>query len=217
MSAVAASAAAPAAAEAGGDEVPPGRRERTKAANRAAILAAAREVFAELGFGAASVRDIVRRTELATGTFYNYFPDKDEVFRALLEESARDVRARLVAARASAATLERFVLDGFRAYFAAIAEDPTMTALFRRNAGTIRTMFDDPVLGAGVDELLVDLRAAVERGDLPPIDVEYAAAAMAGAGLEIGLRMVERDPVDVEAAARFAADLFLGGIARLAG
>ncbi len=193
-----------------------GRRAQAKAANREAILDAGRAVFVELGFGAATVRDIVRRTELATGTFYNYFPDKDAVFRALLEASARDVRARLLTARASAPTLERFVLDGFCAYFSAIAGDPTMTALFRRNAGTIRTMFDDPVLGAGVEELLVDLRAAVARGDLPPIDVEYAAAAMAGAGLEIGLRMVERDPVDVEAAARFAADLFLGGIARLA-
>jgi hypothetical protein len=40
---------------------PPGKREQTKAANRAAILTAAREVFADIGFGAASVRDIVRR------------------------------------------------------------------------------------------------------------------------------------------------------------
>ena len=53
-----------------------GKREATKAANRAAILAAARVVFADIGFGAASVRDIIRRTDLATGTFYNYFPDK---------------------------------------------------------------------------------------------------------------------------------------------
>ena len=37
-------------------EVPAGKREATKAANRAAILAAARVVFAELGYGASSVR-----------------------------------------------------------------------------------------------------------------------------------------------------------------
>src|SRR5439155_26452791 len=52
-----------------------GRREATKQANRPAILDAARDVFAQLGYGAATVRDIVRRTDLATGTFYNYFPD----------------------------------------------------------------------------------------------------------------------------------------------
>jgi AcrR family transcriptional regulator len=69
-----------------------GRREQTKQANRAAILAAARDVFAEIGYGAATVRDIVRGTDLATGTFYNYFPDKEAVFRALLDESVGEAR-----------------------------------------------------------------------------------------------------------------------------
>jgi len=38
---------------------------------------------------------------------------------------------------------------------------------------------------------------------------------MAGVALELGVRMAERSPADVEGAARFATDLFLGGIARL--
>ena len=40
-----------------------GRREQNKAENRTALLKAARAVFAEMGYGAASVRDIVRRTD----------------------------------------------------------------------------------------------------------------------------------------------------------
>jgi AcrR family transcriptional regulator len=71
-----------------------GKRDRTKAQNRAAILGAAREVFAELGYDAAGVRDITRRTDLASGTFYNYFPDKEAVFREVLDESAKEVRRR---------------------------------------------------------------------------------------------------------------------------
>ena len=71
---------------------PPGKRERTKQANRAAILEAARDVFAEIGYGAASIRDIVRRTDLATGTFYNYFPDKESVLAAVLDETAGEAR-----------------------------------------------------------------------------------------------------------------------------
>ncbi|MDX6656088.1 MAG: hypothetical protein QOH62_881, partial [Solirubrobacteraceae bacterium] len=47
-----------------------GKREQTKAANRTAILDAARVVFSQIGYGAATVRDIVRETDLATGTFY---------------------------------------------------------------------------------------------------------------------------------------------------
>ena len=82
-----------------GDPARASKRERNKAANRAAILQAGREVFVEIGFGAANVRDIIRRTDLAAGTFYNYFPDKESVFRALVEESAEEIRVRAREAR----------------------------------------------------------------------------------------------------------------------
>ena len=189
-----------------------GRREATKQANRAAILDAAREVFAELGYGAATVRDIVRRTDLATGTFYNYFPDKEAVFRALLDESAREVRARVRAARQEATSVEAFVRQGYRAYYQFLAEDPTSFAILRRNAGTIRALFDTPALGAGYEELETDLRMAIDQGLVPAHDTRYMAAAMVGAGFEIAVRMLESEPPDVDRAVDFATSLFLGGL-----
>jgi AcrR family transcriptional regulator len=199
-------------------EPEPGRRARTKAANRAAILEAARQVFAERGYDGSAVRHIVARTELAPGTFYNYFPDREAIFRALVEESIAGVRERLREARRDARDIEEFVGGAYHAYFAAMAADPVMFQLMRRNAGTIRAMLDDPVLAAGVGELLEDLEAAIERGELPPLDARYMARAMAGAGLEIAMEMFERDDAhdpDVEGAAAFATALFLGGIERM--
>lgn len=189
-----------------------GKRERNKAANRAAILDAAREVFAEIGYGASSIRDIVRRTGLASGTFYNYFPDKEAVLRAMAEEDSEGLRERIREGRASATNLEEFISRGFRGYFSYIAENESYFELTRRNAGTIRSLLDEPFLGAGVTELEIDLRAAIERGDLPAVDVEYMTAAMVGFAFEVGVQMVTREPVDVEDAVRFATELFLGGI-----
>jgi AcrR family transcriptional regulator len=191
------------------------RRELNKRRNREAILDAARSAFAELGYGSTAVRDIVRRTDLAPGTFYNYFPDKESIFLALVEESIASIRARLRAARQGASSLEEFVCDAYRAYFTGVAEDPAMFELLRRNAGTVRTMLDDPLLAAGVDELLEDLQSGIARGNLPPFDARYMARAMAGVGLEVGMEMLERRPPDVDGAARFACDLFLGGIERM--
>jgi AcrR family transcriptional regulator len=193
-----------------------GKRERTKAHNRGAILDAARDVYAELGYGAATVRDVVRRSGLAAGTFYNYFPDKESVLRALVEENAAVIRGRLREARARATTREQFVRDGYREYFAYVVEDRPTFELMRRNAETIRELIHQPALGAGVDDLLDDLRAAIASGLLPPLDADYMAAAMSGVGIEVGMRMVERHPPDVEAATQFATDLFLGAIERLA-
>jgi AcrR family transcriptional regulator len=192
-----------------------GRRERTKAANRAAILAAARRVFIDLGYGAASVRDIVRGTDLATGTFYNYFPDKESVLAALVDEIGVEARARVRAARMAATTLEDFVAAGFRAYFEFLVEDPETVALMRRNAGTIRTKFDEPALGAGIEELREDLDTAVRAGLIPPHDADLMAAAMVGAGVEVGLLMVERDPPDVERTVAFVTNVFLGAFERI--
>jgi len=192
-----------------------GRRAATKAANRAAIVAAARAVFAEMGYGGATVRDVVRRTALASGTFYNYFADKESLFRAVLEESAEEVRARVRTARRQATSLEEFVAAGYREYFGFLASDPEAFELMRRNSGTIRAMFDEPIFGAGVEELEADLRAAISAGIVPPLDAQYMAAAMVGAALEVGVTMVRREPPDVEGATRFATEVVLGGIERL--
>jgi len=187
-----------------------GKRERTKAANREAILAAAREVFSDIGYGAATVRDIVRGTDLASGTFYNYFPDKESVLRALVDEIAVEARARVRTARRAATTVEAFVADGFHAYLAFLAQDPSTVGLMRRNAGTIRTMFDEPALGAGIVELEADLRDAVRSRLLPAHGTELMAAAMVGSAIEGGLAMAAREPVDVASAAGFVTSVYVG-------
>lgn len=172
-------------------------------------------MFSQLGYGATSVRDIVRGTDLATGTFYNHFPDKESVLRALVDEMAVEARARVRAARAATTTLEGFVADGYRAYFEFLVEDPERVALMRRNAGTIRTMFDEPAVGASIDDLREDLEAAIAAGRIADHDADLMAAAMVGAGVEVGLRMVERDPLDVDRAVWLVTNVFLGAFERI--
>ncbi len=189
-----------------------GKREATKAANRAAILAAARVVFADIGFGAASVRDIIRRTDLATGTFYNYFPDKESVLREVLDETTIEIRVRVRAARLEAASVEDFVRNGFRAYFDYLADDREMLELMSRNAGTIRAMFDEPAVGAGVEELRLDLERGVADGILVAHDSELMAAAMVGAAVEVAIRLLNREPLDVEGPVELLTSVFAPGL-----
>jgi AcrR family transcriptional regulator len=66
------------------------RRSRTARAERrdprAALLEAAAEAFAELGFRDASVDEIARRAGYSKGAVYWHFAGKEELFFALLEE-----------------------------------------------------------------------------------------------------------------------------------
>ena len=82
-----------------GAEAAAARRREQKAHSRAKLLAAARKVFAEKGLGEATARDIVRESDLSTGTFYNHFRDKEQAFRAVLEELGEKGRAALQEAR----------------------------------------------------------------------------------------------------------------------
>jgi AcrR family transcriptional regulator len=64
--------------------------------NHARLLTAAREVFAERGFGA-TLDDIARHARLGTGTAYRHFPNKQaiaaEVLTDATEQIVKDARA----------------------------------------------------------------------------------------------------------------------------
>src|ERR1700739_2400573 len=94
------------------------RRQRIKQQNRQFILDGARRLFAGQGYDAVTVRDIIRTTPLAAGTFYNYFTSKEDVREALRAEIALAIRPRLAEGRAEANTPEEFLSAFFSAAFA---------------------------------------------------------------------------------------------------
>jgi AcrR family transcriptional regulator len=61
------------------------RWRRRKDARPQEILDAALAVFAEKGFAAARMDDIAARAHVAKGTIYLYFPSKEAVFKALVQ------------------------------------------------------------------------------------------------------------------------------------
>ncbi len=192
-----------------------GKREATKAQNRHVILEAARRVFAELGYGVTTVRDIIRATPLASGTFYNYFKSKEEVFQAIQDESALRIRPRLREERARAQTVEEFISGTFRTFFEYVASDQSNFHAIRRNTDTLRVRMDTPEIIAGFQELREDLEMAIGKGLFPPVDADFLMAAIVGVAFELAERMLRREAVDTAAAAQFATALFLGGIRNL--
>ena len=65
------------------------RRERT----RQKLLVAARVVFERSGFHDARLADIVNEAGVATGTFYNYFDSKEQIFAELVKLVVADLVA----------------------------------------------------------------------------------------------------------------------------
>jgi AcrR family transcriptional regulator len=194
---------------------PRGKREQTKHNNREAILDAARAVFSDLGYGATSVRDIIRKTGLASGTFYNYFKSKEEVFEALMDEGMRRIRPRLRAERIRSRTFEDFIRNAYRTYFEYLATDRDTFQVMRRNPNTVRVRMDSPEIIAGFEEIREYIEEDIRNGTLPAVDAEYLMAAVVGIAMEMGDRMLTRPELEPDAASAFATALVLGGFRAL--
>jgi len=62
------------------------RKERERRFKRQEIVCAAREVFAQRGFTAATLDEIAEKAEFGKGTLYSYFQSKDELFESVLAD-----------------------------------------------------------------------------------------------------------------------------------
>lgn len=70
--------------------------EQKREHRRLEILQAAKHVFADRGFHAASVNEIIKAAGIARGTFYLYFSSKDAVFESILDLAIQELEARII-------------------------------------------------------------------------------------------------------------------------
>ena len=70
------------------------QREEKSERSRRQVLDAALHLFSRQGYGATSVRDIAERAGVSTGNLYHHYPDKESIYRALLEEYAEITSSR---------------------------------------------------------------------------------------------------------------------------
>jgi AcrR family transcriptional regulator len=193
--------------------LPVGKREQTKVQNRQAILDAAREVFGEMGYETATVRDIIRRTGLAAGTFYNYYRSKEEVFAALADDGARRFGPILKALRGHGHSFDEFVHLAITAYFEFLADEHN-NWIARRPAGEPHphVQGETPEMAAVFREVRDAMVEAIADRRGPAADPDFMAAACIAVAREVGDKMLERRPIDTARAADFATAMILTGL-----
>jgi AcrR family transcriptional regulator len=192
--------------------LPTGKREQTKVQNRQAILDAAREVFGELGYDNVTVRDIIRRTGLAAGTFYNYYKSKEEVFAALADDGARRFAPVLKNLRSRATGFEDFVRAAIQAYFGFLAQEH-MAWSQKLPVGEphLHVHGQTPEMAAVYAEVRGAIVEEIARGG-PATDPDFLAGACIAVAREVGDQMLERRPIDIQAAADFAVTMIFSGL-----
>jgi AcrR family transcriptional regulator len=166
------------------------------AATRGALLAAARDVFVEVGFAQAAVTDIVAKAGASVGSLYHHFNGKADLYLTLFEEfqvrQQERTRDAIHAIRdAGPADPMRLFVAGARAYLDGCLAERDVARLFisgdgppgfdrvmrqrlnrwaRRNAGLFHTS------DGGVDEALVIVLTGAMAGAVSEISLRDDAA-----------------------------------------
>lgn len=105
------------------------KTRQKKDAKRTAMMQAAVRVFAAKGYYAATIRDIVGEADVAIGTFYFYFPDKETLFVHLYEETADFLLQAIRQAINSRTTLPQQIQAGLQAYVNIAIYEPAVIQL----------------------------------------------------------------------------------------
>jgi AcrR family transcriptional regulator len=151
---------------------------------REALLRAAVTVFHREGYQGATVRQITEAAGCATGTFYRYFPSKDDCFLALIDRLYRRVLETVVAARKTATVATDKLWLSMGAVADAFADDRELAAVVLLQGPGISATFRDRLQQVRVtlaDLIVQDLREA----GLEPWPAACAARALTGAFGEV--------------------------------
>jgi len=155
---------------------------QTKQATRARLLAAAAEEFGRVGLARANVDAISLAAGYAKGTIYNYFPSKEDLFLAVVEEAVAQATA-AGSAPTEAPAWERLAatLAGFCSW--AGQHDPFARVLVRECLMGTPGLYPRVIEAEAplVGELAAILRQGTARGELrDDVPAELLARAIAG-------------------------------------
>jgi AcrR family transcriptional regulator len=161
------------------------------------LVSAARGLFATRGYADTSIEVIVQQARVTRGALYHHFDDKRQLFRAVYEESARELADNIRSAAEDQPRPELYLEVGCN-----IVLDACMDPAVQRIA-----LLDGPsVLGwkdwheieteATLGLLTDALRFAIDAGYLEQQPIEPLAALVFGALGEAGMFIARADDVD---------------------
>ena len=160
------------------------------AATQTALVAAARPLFAEHGYGAVSTDQIARAAGVTRGALYHQFSGKEELFAAVVDQVEAEIAARIGADLATTVTTDPDALIGANidAFLAACAEpDVHRIALIEAPAALGWERWRQICFKHGVGIVEQVLQALIDAGLMAEQPVRPLAHVVAGAVDEAAL------------------------------
>ena len=186
-----------------------------KKENRATIIDAAMQVFAETGIGEATIRDIIKRSGLAAGTFYNHFKGKEEIVESILGRLIWKMEKSIVRVRRRAKTPHEYLSGSIHSLLSTFTAEPLVHQLVARNQDAIRKIRAAQSVTFFYKRNEVDLKNAMDAGLLPLVPVEYLNIVLFGIAFELLDYLKDKEDFDIKRLSDDMARLVLDGLVGL--
>ena len=136
-----------------------GKRETQKEQVRKRLLKEGLELFSTVGLEKTTVADIVEKSAIARGTFYNYFTDTQSLFDALIDELNQKVKTAIQQTRKESDNVYDYLYGTFKNYFDLIGT-PEMIHFHILNQAHIRqSSYQSDIIKTIVKNLNRDLKS----------------------------------------------------------
>jgi AcrR family transcriptional regulator len=178
-----------------------GGRRRTQAerseATRAALIAAARRLFAERGYAGVGTEELVRASGVTRGALYHHFQDKADLFAAVFEQIERELAERLATEALSKEDPWEGLLAGLE-MFLDVCVEPEVQRIALLDAPSVLgwDAWREVEARHGLGLIRLALQNLVDEGTIPKQPVEPLAHAILGTLIEAGLYVARADQVD---------------------
>jgi TetR/AcrR family transcriptional regulator len=209
----------------GSDEQDAPRWRRRSEARPGEIVQAALDLFVEKGFSSTKMDEIAQRAGVTKGTVYLYFPSKDDLFRAVVEEmmgSNLESAERLVAEHTGSS--RELIAELIRAWWR-VGGGTRVACLSKLITGeasnfpTLAQYYMDHVVLRARHIFEAALRRGMERGELRDVPLtataRLAIAPLVHASIyQRSLLPFDPDGWDMERYLELHIELFLRGVAK---
>ncbi len=140
---------------------------------REVILRAATKVFFEYGFEKTSVKMILSEANIVTGSFYHFFPSKEALFEAVVEEFLKDYSLRVrTIFEDDTLTIEQ-IMDGFFKEFARSSDTYFNVLQADKLHWTVKCALHDMTIESMMEPLAHALSRLLQNGSIKSfIDVD---------------------------------------------
>lgn len=160
------------------------------------IIKAGKKLFAESGYMATSINDIIAKAKVAAGTFYIYFDNKLALYLYLVDYYRVTIRKASVAATSNLKTRREMERAGLKAWIDYVREDPLAYKIIWESLFVDYNIFKE-YYESFSQSYIYHLKHFVTTGEIrPDIDLETVSYVLMGMSNFIGLQILFKDKVE---------------------